>query len=42
MRIVIVSPQGGMDKFFEDFGNNRGVHMAVVPNENAAAQWLKQ
>jgi hypothetical protein len=40
-RIAILSPDGGLDKFFEDVAWNRGVRVAVVPNEAAASDWLK-
>ena len=40
-RIAILSPDGGLDKFFENVAWNRGVSVAVVPNEAAAIDWLK-
>ena len=41
LNIAIVSPEGGLDKFFENVGQNRGVQLAVVPNQAAAVKWLK-
>ena len=39
-RIAIVSPEGGLNKFFENVARNRGVQIAVVPNQGAAIAWL--
>ncbi len=39
-RIAIVSPVGGVDKYFENVLWNRGVQVAVVPNQCAAMEWL--
>jgi hypothetical protein len=40
VRIVIVSPAGGVNKFFECVLWTRGIHVAVVPNQGAAAEWV--
>jgi hypothetical protein len=39
-RIAVVSPEGGLNKFFENVARNRGVQIAVVPNQGAAIAWL--
>jgi hypothetical protein len=39
-RIAIVSPDGGLNKFFENVARNRGIQVAVVPNQGAAIAWL--
>ncbi|MGD1104338.1 MAG: hypothetical protein ABSA59_19990 [Terriglobia bacterium] len=40
LRIAIVSPEGGLNKFFENVAWNRGVRVAVVPNQGAAMEWV--
>ena len=39
-RIAIVSPVGGIGKFFENVARNRGVQVVVVPNQCAAMEWV--
>ena len=39
-RIAIVSQQDGLNKFFENVARNRGVQVAVVPNQGQARAWL--
>jgi hypothetical protein len=39
-RIALVSPMGGLNKFFENVARNRGVQIAVVPNQCAAMVWI--
>ena len=39
-KLAIVSRNGGLDKFFEDVSVNRGVVLAVLPNQSAALEWL--
>jgi hypothetical protein len=39
-RIAIVSPAGGLDRFFENVGRNRGLQVTVVPNQRVAIDWL--
>ena len=41
LRVAIVSPVGGLTKFFENVARNRGVQIAVVPNQEAAMEWLR-
>lgn len=40
-KIAIVSPVGALDGFFENVAHNRGVQIAVVPNQEAAMEWLR-
>jgi hypothetical protein len=40
VRIVIVSPAGGVNKFFECVLWTRGIHVAVVASQCAAAEWV--
>lgn len=40
-RIAIVSPAGGLNDFFEIVARNRGVHLTVVSNHEAAMDWLR-
>ena len=39
-RIAIISPEGGLNKFFENVVWNRGIQIAVVPTQNAALAWV--
>lgn len=39
-KLAIVSAKGGLDRFFEDVSINRGVILAVFPNQAAALAWL--
>jgi hypothetical protein len=39
-KMAIVSGKGGLDRFFEDVSINRGVILAVFPNQAAALAWL--
>lgn len=41
VRVAIVSPVGGLNKFFENVARNRGAQIAVVANEGAGIEWLK-
>ena len=40
-KVAIVSRVGGLDRFFENVAWNRGVPIAVVPNQDAAIAWLR-
>jgi len=40
-RVAVISPQGGLSRFFENVGRNRGVQIAVFSDQAAAADWLK-
>jgi hypothetical protein len=40
VRIAIVSPVGGLNKFFESILWIRGVQVAVVPSRCAAFEWV--
>jgi hypothetical protein len=40
-KVAIVSPVGGLNKFFENVASNRGVQIAVVSNRDAASEWLE-
>lgn len=40
LRIALISPEVGMYSFFENVARNRGVQIAVVPNQGAALEWL--
>lgn len=40
-RIAIVSPEWGVNRFFENVAWNRGIRLAVVPDEASAMKWLK-
>jgi hypothetical protein len=40
IKIAIVFPEVGVYNFFENVARNRGVQIAVVPNHDAAVQWL--
>jgi hypothetical protein len=40
LRIAIVSPVGGIGRFFENVARNRGVQVVVVPNQCAAMEWI--
>jgi hypothetical protein len=40
IRIAIISPVGGLNKFFESVLWTKGVQVAVVPNSGAATQWM--
>jgi hypothetical protein len=40
VRIAIVSPVGGLNKFFESVLWTRGVQVAVVPSRCAAMEWV--
>ncbi len=39
-RIALISPPMGIYEFFENVASNRGVPIAVVPNQAAAMEWL--
>jgi hypothetical protein len=39
-RIAVISPEGGLDKFFENVVWNRGIQIAVVPTYCAAVKWV--
>jgi len=39
-RIAIVSREGGIGRFFESIARNRGLILAVVPNQALALEWL--
>jgi hypothetical protein len=39
-RIALISPEVGIYNFFENVARNRGVQIAVVPNQGAAMEWL--
>jgi hypothetical protein len=39
-RIALISPEVGIFNFFENVARNRGVQIAVVPNQEAAMEWL--
>ena len=41
LRVAVISPVGGFTKFFENVARNRGVQIAVVPNQEAAREWLR-
>ena len=41
LRVAIVSRAGGLNDFFEIVARNRGVQLAVVPNHQAAIEWLR-
>jgi|SRR5271157_1122567 len=41
LRAAIVSPVGGLNRFFENVARNRGVQIAVVPNQGAAIEWVR-
>jgi hypothetical protein len=40
-KVAIASPVGGLNNFFENVARNRGVQIAVVPNQGAAIEWLR-
>jgi hypothetical protein len=40
LRIALVSPAGGINKFFEDVAWNRGVQVSVVSNQASAIEWV--
>ncbi len=40
-KVAIVSRVGGFTRFFENVARNRGVQIAVVPNQGAAIEWLR-
>jgi hypothetical protein len=40
LRIAVISPEVGVFNFFENVARNRGVQIAVVPNQDAAMEWL--
>ncbi|HMD83516.1 MAG TPA: hypothetical protein VKO18_02305 [Terriglobia bacterium] len=40
-KVAIITPVGGLNRFFENGARNRGVQIAVVPNQGAAMEWLK-
>jgi hypothetical protein len=39
-RIAIVPPEEWVYKFFENVARNRGAQIAIVPNQEAAREWL--
>jgi hypothetical protein len=39
-KIVIVSREGGIDRFFENVAYDRGYPVRVVPNQEAGLEWL--
>jgi hypothetical protein len=39
-KLAIVSAKGGLERFFEDVCVNRGVVLAVFPDQAAALAWL--
>lgn len=39
-RIAIVPPEEWVYKFFENVARNRGAQIAIVPNQDAAMEWL--
>ena len=41
LKVAIVSPVGGFNRFFENVARNRGVQIAVVSNQAAAVEWLR-
>jgi hypothetical protein len=40
IRIAVVSRNGGLDRFFENVAHNRGMLLAVFPDQAPAVQWL--
>ena len=40
-KTAVVSSAGGLNQFFEDVASHRGAQIAVVPNQNAAWEWLR-
>jgi hypothetical protein len=42
IRIAIVFPDGGANKFLENVIRNRGLQVAVVPNHSAAIKWVNR
>ena len=40
-RAAIISPKGGLNKFFEYVARKGGAQIAVVPNQGAAMEWLR-
>jgi len=41
VRIAIFTGEGGLNRFFENVARNRGVAVAIVPNQDAALAWLR-
>ncbi len=41
LKVAIISPVGGLNMFFENVAWNRGVQIAVVPNQGAAIEWVR-
>jgi len=41
LKVAILYPVGGLDKFFENVAQNRGVQIALVLNQDAAIEWLR-
>ena len=41
IRVAILTRDGGLDKFFENVARNRGIALAIVPNQDAALAWLR-
>ena len=39
-RIALISLEVGACSLFDDVARNRGVQIAVVPNQSAAMEWL--
>jgi hypothetical protein len=42
IRIAIIFPDGGANKFLENVTRNRGLRVAVVPNYGAATKWVNR
>jgi hypothetical protein len=39
-RAAIISPKGGLNQFFEYVARKRGARIAVVPDQDAAIEWV--
>lgn len=42
VRIAIVSPVGGLNKFFEHVARNKRVQITTVSNQDEAIEWLRR
>ncbi|HMD86906.1 MAG TPA: hypothetical protein VKO18_19630 [Terriglobia bacterium] len=42
VRIAIIFPDGGANKFLENVTRNRGLQVAVVPDHGAATKWVNR
>jgi len=40
-KAAIISPEGGLNKFFEYVARERAAQIAVVPNRPAAIEWIE-